>query len=65
MTADGKIFIGDEDGELTILEREEAPDEPGLFIGFDGVGSVRQGKVFDVELQATDKAKALIAALKK
>ena len=27
----------------------------GLFLG---VGSVRQGKVFDVELQATDKAKA-------
>ena len=27
-------------------------------LGFGGVGSVRQGKVFDVELQATDKAKA-------
>ncbi|MEP9389373.1 phosphoribosylformylglycinamidine synthase subunit PurS [Mesorhizobium sp. KR9-304] len=27
-------------------------------LGFDGVGSVRQGKVFDFELQATDKAKA-------
>ncbi|MCX7305423.1 MAG: phosphoribosylformylglycinamidine synthase subunit PurS [Hyphomicrobiales bacterium] len=27
-------------------------------LGFDGVGSVRQGKVFDLELQATDKAKA-------
>jgi phosphoribosylformylglycinamidine synthase len=27
-------------------------------LGFDGVGSVRQGKVFDVELQGTDKAKA-------
>ena len=27
-------------------------------LGFAGVGSVRQGKVFDVELQATDKAKA-------
>jgi len=27
-------------------------------LGFDGVGSVRQGKVFDVELQSTDKAKA-------
>ena len=26
--------------------------------GFDGVGSVRQGKVFDVELHETDKAKA-------
>ena len=27
-------------------------------LGFGGVGSVRQGKVFDVELQATDKDKA-------
>ncbi len=27
-------------------------------LGFSGVGSVRQGKVFDVELQGADKAKA-------
>jgi phosphoribosylformylglycinamidine synthase len=27
-------------------------------LGFGGVGSVRQGKVFDLELAATDKAKA-------
>lgn len=27
-------------------------------LGFDGVGSVRQGKVFDIELAETDKAKA-------
>ncbi|MBN7805048.1 phosphoribosylformylglycinamidine synthase subunit PurS [Agrobacterium rosae] len=27
-------------------------------LGFDGVGQVRQGKVFDLELNATDKAKA-------
>ncbi|MGV1915800.1 phosphoribosylformylglycinamidine synthase subunit PurS [uncultured Agrobacterium sp.] len=27
-------------------------------LGFDGVGQVRQGKVFDLELDATDKAKA-------
>lgn len=27
-------------------------------LGFDGVGSVRQGKVFDVELETGDKAKA-------
>ncbi|TIM78262.1 MAG: phosphoribosylformylglycinamidine synthase subunit PurS [Mesorhizobium sp.] len=27
-------------------------------IGFDGVGQVRQGKVFDVELAESDKAKA-------
>ena len=26
-------------------------------LGFDGVGSVRQGKVFDVELQGGDKSK--------
>jgi phosphoribosylformylglycinamidine synthase len=27
-------------------------------LGFSGVGAVRQGKVFDLELQGTDKAKA-------
>ncbi|WP_416408615.1 phosphoribosylformylglycinamidine synthase subunit PurS [Agrobacterium rosae] len=27
-------------------------------LGFDGVGQVRQGKVFDLELNVTDKAKA-------
>ncbi|MBN9217761.1 MAG: phosphoribosylformylglycinamidine synthase subunit PurS [Mesorhizobium sp.] len=27
-------------------------------LGFDDVGAVRQGKVFDVELAGTDKAKA-------
>ena len=27
-------------------------------LGFGGVDSVRQGKVFDVELEGTDKAKA-------
>ncbi len=27
-------------------------------LGFGGVGAVRQGKVFDVELAETDKAKA-------
>ncbi|RWK51953.1 phosphoribosylformylglycinamidine synthase subunit PurS [Mesorhizobium sp.] len=27
-------------------------------LGFDGVGQVRQGKVFDVELAESDKAKA-------
>ena len=27
-------------------------------LGFDGVGQVRQGKVFDVELAGSDKAKA-------
>jgi phosphoribosylformylglycinamidine synthase len=27
-------------------------------LGFDGVGSIRQGKVFDLELRETDKAKA-------
>lgn len=27
-------------------------------LGFEGVGQVRQGKVFDLELDASDKAKA-------
>ncbi|TGQ17594.1 MULTISPECIES: phosphoribosylformylglycinamidine synthase subunit PurS [unclassified Mesorhizobium] len=27
-------------------------------LGFDGVGQVRQGKVFDIEITGTDKAKA-------
>ncbi len=27
-------------------------------LGFDGVESVRQGKVFDLEIDGTDKAKA-------
>lgn len=27
-------------------------------LGFDGVNSVRQGKVFDIELNGTDKTKA-------
>lgn len=27
-------------------------------LGFDGVGSVRQGKVFDLELSGADRAKA-------
>ncbi|GAB5506489.1 MAG: phosphoribosylformylglycinamidine synthase subunit PurS [Rhizobiaceae bacterium] len=28
-------------------------------LGFAGVGQVRQGKVFDIELEGTDKAKAV------
>jgi phosphoribosylformylglycinamidine synthase PurS subunit len=27
-------------------------------LGFDGVGQIRQGKVFDLELQESDRAKA-------
>jgi phosphoribosylformylglycinamidine synthase PurS subunit len=27
-------------------------------LGFDGVGQIRQGKVFDIELEGTDAAKA-------
>ena len=27
-------------------------------LGFDGVGAVRQGKVFDIELQGSDRARA-------
>jgi phosphoribosylformylglycinamidine synthase subunit PurS len=33
-------------------------------LGFDGVGHVRQGKVFDIELEGADKARAE-AALKE
>ena len=35
----------------------------GSLVGVDGVASVRQGKVFDIEMSDTDKAKAE-AALK-
>jgi phosphoribosylformylglycinamidine synthase PurS subunit len=27
-------------------------------LGFDGIGQVRQGKVFDLQIESTDKAKA-------
>ena len=27
-------------------------------LGFDGVGQVRQGKVFDIELKSSDRSKA-------
>lgn len=27
-------------------------------LGFDGIGQIRQGKVFDIELEGTDTAKA-------
>ena len=27
-------------------------------LGFDGVGQVRQGKVFDIEIEGADRAKA-------
>ena len=27
-------------------------------LGFDGVGSVRQGKVFDIEIDSADRARA-------
>jgi phosphoribosylformylglycinamidine synthase len=30
-------------------------------LGFDGIAGVRQGKVFDIELAETDKAKAEVA----
>lgn len=33
-------------------------------LGFEGVASIRQGKVFDIELEGADKAKAE-AALKE
>jgi len=27
-------------------------------LGFDGIGQIRQGKVFDLQIESTDKAKA-------
>ena len=27
-------------------------------LGFDGIGQVRQGKVFDLQIESTDRAKA-------
>ena len=33
-------------------------------LGFDGVGSVRQGKIFDIEFEAADRTRAE-AALKE
>ena len=50
---------------ITVTLKNGVLDPPGKAIehalsglGFDGVGSVRQGKVFDVELAGSDKAKA-------
>ncbi len=42
-----------------VLDPQGKAIENGLgSLGFDGVSSVRQGKVFDVELDTKDKAKA-------
>ena len=42
-----------------VLDPQGKAIEGGLSsLGFEGVESVRQGKVFDVELDASDKAKA-------
>lgn len=42
-----------------VLDPQGKAIEGGLAsLGFDGVGSVRQGKVFDVELEASSKKAA-------
>jgi phosphoribosylformylglycinamidine synthase len=42
-----------------VLDPQGKAIENGLgSLGFKGVGSVRQGKVFDVELETSNKAKA-------
>ena len=42
-----------------VLDPQGKAIEHALFgLGFGGVGQVRQGKVFDLELAETDKAKA-------
>jgi len=42
-----------------VLDPQGKAIENGLgALGFDGVNQVRQGKVFDVELDGNDKAKA-------
>jgi phosphoribosylformylglycinamidine synthase len=42
-----------------VLDPQGKAIENGLgSLGFKGVASVRQGKVFDVELDSSDKAKA-------
>lgn len=42
-----------------VLDPQGKAIENGLgSLGFGGVASVRQGKVFDIELDTTDKAKA-------
>jgi phosphoribosylformylglycinamidine synthase subunit PurS len=50
---------------VTVTLKEGVLDPQGKAIegalaalGFGGVGSVRQGKVFDIELSTADKAKA-------
>ena len=42
-----------------VLDPQGKAIEGGLAsLGFEGVGSVRQGKVFDVELETTDAQRA-------
>lgn len=42
-----------------VLDPQGKAIENGLgSLGFDGVASVRQGKVFDIELETSDKKKA-------
>ena len=53
---------------VSVSDSDSAPDSHSAAVkaiehalsglGFDGVGQVRQGKVFDIELTGSDKAKA-------
>ncbi len=62
----GQTLVGTEMKALVIFTRKPGVLDPqgkaieGALksLGVDGVGSVRQGKVFEIELAAADKAKA-------
>jgi phosphoribosylformylglycinamidine synthase len=52
-------------GQVVVRLRDEVLDPQGVTIakalgnlGYEGVGGLRQGKVFDVELETTDPATA-------
>lgn len=58
-------------GQVVVRLKPEVLDPQGATVaqalaslGYDGIGSVRQGKVFDVEIEVDDPCEAL-AALKQ
>ena len=51
-----RVTVTLKNGVLDPQGKAIEPAHAGL--GFDGVGQVRQGKVFDVEIDGADKAKA-------
>jgi phosphoribosylformylglycinamidine synthase len=56
-----RIFVTLKDG---VLDPQGQAIQGALgALGFDGVASVRQGKVFDVELKAGDDAEAKLKAM--